>query len=56
MSNGDAGSKWMATGKANATYVDITEHRRESIRSNGDGWAEFSCPAGSLSVWVESGA
>lgn len=56
LSNGEEGAKWMATGKANATYVDITEHRREPIRTNGDGWAEFRCPPGSVSVWVERGA
>jgi alpha-amylase len=44
----------MATGRPNATYTDITGHRRESIRTNGDGWAQFSCPPGSLSVWVET--
>ncbi|MFO0104219.1 MAG: alpha-amylase domain-containing protein [Cyanobium sp.] len=36
--------------------MDITEHRRELIRTNADGWAEFRCPPGSLSVWVESEA
>ena len=56
LSNGEAGWKWMATGRPHATYTDITEHRPEPIRTNADGWAEFHCPAGSLSVWVESGA
>jgi alpha-amylase len=56
MSNGDEGSKWMATGKANASFTDITEHRSEVIRTNEHGWAEFRCPAGSLSVWVETAA
>jgi len=54
LSNGQEGWKWMATGRPNATYVDITEHRRELIRTNADGWAEFCCPPGSLSVWVET--
>jgi len=54
LSTGAEGSKWMATGKPHATYVDVTEHRREPIRTNGDGWAEFRCPPGSLSVWVEA--
>jgi alpha-amylase len=46
----------VATGRPNASYVDITEHRREPIRTNADGWGEFRCPPGSLSVWVNSGA
>jgi alpha-amylase len=46
----------MATGKANASFTDITEHRSEVIRTNEHGWAEFRCPAESLSVWVETAA
>jgi len=56
LSNGEEGWKWMATGKPHASYIDITEHRRELIRTNADGWAEFRCPPRSLSVWVERAA
>ena len=52
MSNGDAGSKWMEVGKAGHTYVDITEHIEEPVTTNEEGWANFRCEAGSVSVWV----
>ncbi len=54
ISNGGEGWKWMDTGRPNASYIDITEHRRELIRTNEHGWAEFRCPPGSFSVWVET--
>ena len=54
LSNGDQGSKWMEIGQPNTTYIDITEHISESVTTNEEGWAEFSCPAGSVSVWVPS--
>ncbi len=54
MSNGAAGNKWMEVGKPNATFVDITEHVTASVQSNEEGWAEFFCPGGSVSVWIES--
>ncbi len=52
LSNGDAGSKWMEVGQPNRTYIDITEHIDEPITTNDEGWAEFRCEAGSVSVWV----
>lgn len=33
-----------------------TQLLREPITTNGDGWAEWRCPAGSVSVWVEEAA
>lgn len=33
-----------------------TQPLREPITTNGDGWAEWRCPAGSVSVWVEEAA
>lgn len=53
MSNGDAGYKWMEVGKPNTTFYDITEHIKEPITTNQDGWAEFRCNGGSVSVWLE---
>jgi alpha-amylase len=53
LSNGDGGGKWMNIGHPNATYVDITEHVQEPITTNDDGWAEFRCNGGSVSVWVQ---
>lgn len=52
LSNGDAGTKYMEVGQPNRTYIDITEHISEPVTTNEEGWAEFPCPAGSVSVWV----
>ncbi|MEL6902277.1 MAG: alpha-amylase, partial [Cyanobacteria bacterium J06606_4] len=52
LSNGGSGSKWMEIGQANRTYIDLTEHIDEPITTNDEGWAEFRCDAGSVSVWV----
>jgi alpha-amylase len=51
LSNGNNGTKTMQA-RPNQTYVDITEHIKDAITTNGDGWAEFRCNAGSVSVWV----
>ncbi len=56
LSDGDTGRKWMEVGKANTTYRDLTGHIREAITTNADGWAEWRCPGGSVSVWVEQKA
>lgn len=52
MSNGSDASKWMEVGQPNRTYIDITDHIKEPITTNDEGWAEFSCLAGSVSVWI----
>ncbi len=53
MSDGDAGSKWMEVGKRHTVFRDLTGHIPDTITTNGDGWAEWRCPGGSVSVWVE---
>jgi alpha-amylase len=53
MSDGPGGSKWMEVGKPNAKFYDLTEHIKEPVYSNEWGWAEFHCPGGSVSVWVQ---
>jgi alpha-amylase len=53
MSNGEEGYKWMEVGKPNAIFYDITEHIKDPIQTNEDGWAEFRCNGGSVSVWLE---
>ncbi len=53
ISNGEGGFKWMEVGKPNATFVDLTQHIKESVQTNEDGWGEFCCPGGKVSVWVE---
>ena len=52
LSNGGDGTKWMEVKQPNRTYIDITEHITEPIVTNDDGWAEFRCNGGSVSVWV----
>ncbi|MEO7719223.1 MAG: alpha-amylase [Capsulimonas sp.] len=52
LTNGAAGSKWMNVYRANAVFTDITGHFPQTITTNSDGWAEFLCPAGSVSVWA----
>lgn len=53
MSDGPSGSKWMATGKANTSYFDLTGNRSDSVTTNSSGWGEFKVNGGSVSVWVE---
>lgn len=52
LSNGGDGTKFMEVGQPNRTYIDITESIKESIATNDEGWADFRCNAGSVSVWV----
>lgn len=54
MSNGNAGYKWMEVGKKNAQFIDLTNHEKTPVMTNDNGWGRFTCPAGSVSVWVES--
>jgi alpha-amylase len=53
LSNGDSGSKWMNIGQPNCIYIDTTEHIQEPVRTNDDGWAEFRCNGGSVSLWIQ---
>jgi alpha-amylase len=52
MSNDGDGVKAMNTGVANMRYIDYTEHIKENVRTNEEGWGEFRCKAGSVSVWI----
>lgn len=52
MSNGADGWKWMDVLKANTAYRDATGHISETVTTNADGWGEFRCRGGSVSVWV----
>ena len=53
MSDGPGGSKWMNVARPNAWFDDVTETIKEPVRTNNDGWAEFRCEGGSVSVWVQ---
>jgi alpha-amylase len=56
MSDGAAGTKWMEVGKPHTAFRDLTGHIRDTITTNDAGWAEWRCPGGSVSVWVEEAA
>jgi alpha-amylase len=44
--------KHMQTGSLDTAYTDITKHIDETVTTNKDGWGEFHCKPGSVSVWV----
>ncbi len=51
MSNGEDGMKRMQA-QVNKIYVDVTEHIKEPVTTDQDGWAEFRCLGGKVSVWL----
>lgn len=53
MTNGEAGSKRVNAFAKEAAFVDRTGHIKEEVRTDGEGWAEFPCPPGSLSIWIQ---
>jgi len=52
LSNGGDGWKSMEVKNPNSTYIDITEHITEPVVTNDQGWGDFRCNGGSVSVWV----
>ncbi|MBD0372428.1 MAG: alpha-amylase, partial [Pyrinomonadaceae bacterium] len=52
MSNGADGNKWMNVARPNALFRDVTEHVEEEVSTNADGWGNFLCKGGKVSVWV----
>ena len=52
LSSGDAGVRRMRAGAPDARYVDVTEHVKDPVHTDGEGWGDFGCEAGSVSVWV----
>ncbi|KAF9101863.1 hypothetical protein BGX27_011292 [Mortierella sp. AM989] len=55
MSNSEAGFKAMDVGKdkAGQVWVDMMGYWKESVTINEDGWGDFHCHAGSVSIWVQ---
>ncbi len=53
MSSGDAGTKRINSVAKNTKFTDLTTHCPDVISTDENGEADFICPAGSLSVWVE---
>ena len=54
LSNSEEGSKNMEIGKGHAgkVFIDSMGNRNEEVTINENGWAEFFCAAGSVSVWI----
>ena len=52
LSNGGEGTKRMEVHQPNATYIDSTGQVKEPVTTGADGWGEFRCNGGSVSVWV----
>ena len=52
MSNAGDGWKWMEIGYPNAIYSDSTGHITIPVVTNNDGWGEFMCTGGKISVWL----
>lgn len=52
MSSGDAGMKTVQQ-RPKTTYRDETGHIEETITTDENGYADFTCPAGKLSVWCD---
>ena len=54
LSNKDAYHKPMEIGKryAGQTFYDFTGHLDNKVIIDENGWADFPCPAGNVSVWV----
>ncbi|MCF7928625.1 MAG: alpha-amylase [Spirochaetales bacterium] len=52
LSNDADGFKSMNTGSPGITYSDATEHIKEIVTTNSEGWGEFKCKGRSVSVWI----
>jgi alpha-amylase len=42
----------MGPAQAGKVFVDALGYKPEEVTVGEDGWADFSCQAGSVSVWV----
>jgi len=48
------GTKWMGTNRPEGTtFRDVTGHVEGVVTVNADGFGEFRCNGGSVSVWVQ---
>jgi len=43
----------MNVNRPNQNFTDATGNDKGSITARNDGWGDFRCNGGSLSVWVE---
>ncbi|KAJ1304692.1 hypothetical protein OPQ81_005831 [Rhizoctonia solani] len=56
--NGDEGSKFLEVGKdhANEKWTDLLGWHSDEVTIGENGWAEFRCPAQSISIWTKTDA
>jgi alpha-amylase len=52
LSNGDEGYKSMEVGQKNRVYQDLLGYCTHEVTTNEEGWGDFHCNAGSVSIWV----
>jgi alpha-amylase len=52
LSNQADGAKAMRTAAPNVTYTDLTKQVPDPVVTNEEGWGEFRCKPGSVSVWT----
>ncbi len=52
MTNGDTGTKRMQTAAPRKSFADAMGGISETITTDAEGWADFTCPAGGVAVWV----
>ncbi len=55
LTNGEAGNKSMEIGKQHSgqIFIDALQKCQDEIIINKDGWGDFSCSDGSVSVWIK---
>ena len=53
LSDGPGGTKRMNVNRPNRNFTDATGNDNGTITTGNDGWGEFRCNGGSVSVWVE---
>ncbi|HZN64980.1 MAG TPA: alpha-amylase [Tepidisphaeraceae bacterium] len=53
LTNGSAGNKWMNTFRPIATFRDHTGHVPATVTTDANGWGNFTCRGGSVSVWLQ---
>ncbi|KAG8694879.1 hypothetical protein FRC09_009532, partial [Ceratobasidium sp. 395] len=56
--NGDEGSKFLYAGKEHAgeKWSDLLGWHEGEVTIGDEGWAEFRCPARSVSIWTKTDA
>jgi alpha-amylase len=52
LSNGEKGHKKMKVGSPHTQYKDLTDHIKETVKTDANGDGVFRCESGSVSVWI----